>query len=323
MIPILLSGSTEETATAVAVSPEQRVIQPLPMPVDLSDTVIVEKSRPVSIKKILTNHSIKLTIPERMEIAYGIMQEFAATPKKQQGRHSLGVDDLVVDIGKGKPGARTVRGYILMSPSGDFHFASKGKTFRNIPKYASPETILHSKLEGEHAFESDLYSIGCMFWELMKGKAPLWSNQKYYRKGTTKKEHYYEKRFFINALRSQTSRPLTARISKLIAALKKETAVLKKLTGTSSKNTGDKKHPAKTLKAPSPKTMQSLNAKIQKLTAALRKETFFGIVVKMVDPVAATREKPKAIFTSLEALLHPKSPEETLKKPHGSKHKKK
>jgi hypothetical protein len=186
--------TTQNNATGQA-TPSQNGETPPPEPVHT-----------VSFLKILKNHGGNLTVQEKGLISLDLMDSILEIQKENKAEHGLSARDFVVRIGKGKPGHRYINAKVIPHAKNmPTRFVAKNELRMNS-QFASPESILHPDLHGLKASISDQFSIGCMFWELfLKEQAPF-TKPGYFRREKSKKQFYYQKVYFTNAIISQYRR---------------------------------------------------------------------------------------------------------------------
>jgi serine/threonine protein kinase len=81
--------------------------------------------------------------------------------------------------------------------------------------YAAPETIYREKMKGAHYYKSDIFALGCVFWQLYFGKLPEWcSSDTWKNEAISKKDRYQAKVYLINAIRGHYKAKLEKRMKK-------------------------------------------------------------------------------------------------------------
>jgi len=125
---------------------------------------------------------IKLSFKQKLKIAHDIMQGIAVMQAKGYVHRDLGarnyfylatlskkkitdISAIVADMG------RTI-------PASD---AAK-KPVQGNSSYIAPEGFFRSKMKGKHYYQSDLFAVGCVFWELYFGKPAAWRKERAYKK---------------------------------------------------------------------------------------------------------------------------------------------
>lgn len=167
-------------------------------------SIITRIIHPGSLQSILDKKSWKLTLREKVQMARDIMLGIQGMQQKKFVHRDLGAKNYFVHIGKGKPGHRNIKAYVA-----DFGRALPIKMCKDVPVqgnscYAPPEAIYREKMRGNQYYNSDLFAIGCVFWQLYFGDLPPWSRSEYFKNESIPKKHRFRaKVFHINAMRER------------------------------------------------------------------------------------------------------------------------
>lgn len=178
-------------------------------------TIVTRIIRPGSLHNILEKKSWNLTLKERLKIACDIMHGIAGMQEKGFVHRDLGAKNYFVRIKGSKPGHRKIVAYVA-----DFGRTMPFKQAKDVPvqgnsRYAPPEAIYREKMHGKQYCNSDLFAIGCVFWQLYFGKLPPWSESEYFKNESIAQKHRYRaKVFHINAIRKQMADKYVPKLKK-------------------------------------------------------------------------------------------------------------
>ena len=166
-------------------------------------TIVTKIIRPGSLQAILNKKSWRLTLKERVKIACDIMNGISKMQAKGFVHCDLGAKNYFVSIKGTKPGHRKIVAYVA-----DFGRAipisdAKDSPVQGNSRYAPPEAIFREKMRGKQYFKSDLYAVGCVFWQLYFGRLPPWAfSAREEGTSVSRKQRYRAKVFHINAIRA-------------------------------------------------------------------------------------------------------------------------
>ncbi len=179
-------------------------------------SIVTRIIRPGSLYNVLEkNSSWKLTLKERVKIACDIMKGISGMQEMNFAHCDLGVKNYFVKIRGTHPGHRKIVAYVA-----DFGRTIPIKTAKDSPvqgnsRYMPPEAIYREKMHGKQYFNSDLFAVGCVFWQLYFGDLPPWSDSEYFKKESVPKKHRYRaKVYYINIFRHRIQEKYLSGIKK-------------------------------------------------------------------------------------------------------------
>ena len=137
-------------------------------------TIVTKIYRPGCLKNVLEDRSFKLTLKERLKIAYDILTGIASMHTHGYVHRDLGARNYFVDIKGGKNGKRHVAAVVAdlgraIPVSHAVDVAVQGNS-----GYMAPEGFTRKKMKPKGYMASDLFAVGCVFWQLYYGHLPRW-----------------------------------------------------------------------------------------------------------------------------------------------------
>jgi tRNA A-37 threonylcarbamoyl transferase component Bud32 len=143
-------------------------------------TIVTRIYRPGSLQDVLDNHSLHLTLDERLKIAHDILKGMASLHGQKFVHRDLGARNYFVKIRGTKPGRRKVEAVV----------ADMGRTIpiseaKNVPvqgnsTYIAPEGFFRSKMAGKDYYYSDIFAVGSVLWQLYSGHVPEWRKKRFF-----------------------------------------------------------------------------------------------------------------------------------------------
>ncbi len=180
-------------------------------------TIVTPLFRPGSLQSVIDNHSLKLTFKERLKIACDIITGLGAMHQKLYVHRDLGARNYFVDIEGKKPGHRRIRAVV----------ADLGRTLALVRAYKvpvqgnacylSPEGFFRSKMMGFDYFNSDVFAMGCVMWQIYFGELPAWGKKRFFRmEGLPLKKRYQKHMKLLKHTRTRPLKYLHAKHKKMI-----------------------------------------------------------------------------------------------------------
>jgi len=126
--------------------------------------------------------NIKLSFKQKLKIAHDIMQGITAMQAKGYVHRDLGARNYFYQATISKKKITDISAVVAdmgrTIPASD---AAK-KPVQGNSSYISPEGFFRSKMKGNHYYQSDLFAVGCVFWELYFEKPAAWRKVRAYKK---------------------------------------------------------------------------------------------------------------------------------------------
>ncbi len=175
-------------------------------------TIVTKIFRPGSLQSVIDDHSLKLTIKERLKIAYDILKGMSFMHGHHYVHRDLGARNYFVRITGKKPGHRVIDAVVAdmgrtIPVSEAIHVAVQGNS-----SYISPEGFFRSKMATTDYYSSDIFAVGCVLWQLHYGHMPAWSKERYYARESLSLTKRYKAH--MKLLKHTRARPLQAILHK-------------------------------------------------------------------------------------------------------------
>ena len=146
---------------------------------------------------------------ERVKIACDIMEGISGMQKKKFAHCDLGARNYFVNIKGSTPGHRTIIAYVADFGRTIPISAANDSPVQGNSCYTPPEAIYREKMHGKQYYNSDLFAVGCVFWQLYFGKLPPWSKIHSFKiNSENKKRRYQGKVYLINVIRNRVMEKL-------------------------------------------------------------------------------------------------------------------
>ena len=154
-------------------------------------TLFCKLYNPGSLSRVLDRGKYSFTVKEKMTIALNILKGLEGLQTHGIVHKDLGTQNYLIDIAKKRKG-RTRKIDAVISDLGCSIFAqdAAGVRAQGHSAYTSPEAIFVSKMKGEDYFRSDLFAVGCLFYQIFYEKRPKWVNSKYIKSDKSEEERY-------------------------------------------------------------------------------------------------------------------------------------
>ena len=124
----------------------------------------------------------RLSFNNRLTIAHNIMTGIASMHEKGLVHRDLGARNYFVNITQEKHGRYTVKAVVAdMGRTMPITDANGGPAQGN-GIYMPPEGFFHKKMKGVDYCASDIFAVGCVFWELHFGHKTPWGQHCYFRR---------------------------------------------------------------------------------------------------------------------------------------------
>lgn len=128
-----------------------------------------------SLYKVLRKKKFRLTFEEKWHIATQILGGLTSMHENGYSHRDLGARNYFVSIHKKSNRSRAIECVIA-----DFGRALpiqglQGLSVQGNSYYYSPEGVIPSRMQGEMYKASDLFAVGCVFWQLYFDDLPPWS----------------------------------------------------------------------------------------------------------------------------------------------------
>jgi serine/threonine protein kinase len=154
-------------------------------------TIVTPIFRPGSLQSVLDNHSIRLTLKERLVIACDIITGLAAMHYEYFVHRDLGARNYFVHIKGSKPNHRHINAVVAdLGRALPLIYAHKVPVQGNCC-YLPPEGFFRSKMMPWHYFDTDVFALGCVMWQLLYNDMPAWGKKRFFRQEdmSLKKRH--------------------------------------------------------------------------------------------------------------------------------------
>ena len=169
-------------------------------------TIVTKIFRPGSLQGVIDNHSLKLTMKERLKIAYDIITGLAAMHRKLYLHRDLGARNYLVNIEGSKPNNRRIRAVVAdMGRTIPLIFAYKVPAQGNCC-YLSPEGFFRKKMIAFDYYHSDVFAMGCVMWQLLYGDMPAWGKKRFFRQEDISMKKRHDKH--VALIKRTRARPL-------------------------------------------------------------------------------------------------------------------
>ncbi len=134
-----------------------------------------------SLYSVLQNSGSSLSFTERLSIAKNLITGLASMHEHGYVHRDLGVKNHFINFEQ-KGHKRKITAVIAdlgrtLHISKAKHTSVQGNTF-----YFSPEGFYPEKLKGKDYLASDVFALGCVFWQLYFNKLPAWSAPRFVRR---------------------------------------------------------------------------------------------------------------------------------------------
>lgn len=134
-----------------------------------------------SLRHIFGERKLKFTLGEKMQIALNLLQGLNAMHKRNLMHKDLHSGNFLINITDNGKGPRKVKAAIC-----DFGrtlplkecAGAEAQAFR---LYLAPEGFFREKLQNHDYIRTDVYALGCNFYNLFYEMPPLWFNDKYFK----------------------------------------------------------------------------------------------------------------------------------------------
>jgi serine/threonine protein kinase len=138
------------------------------------------------------NERFKLSFYEKSKVALDILKGLESLHSRGIVHRDLGARNYFINIPGGAKGTRDVTACI--ADLGRTTYAAdleKGDAVQGSPSYCAPEGLNARKLKNNDYFQTDVFAVGCVFYELVYGKTVPWHDKPYFRgtKSSLKKRH--------------------------------------------------------------------------------------------------------------------------------------
>lgn len=188
--------------------------------------VLCNYYREGDLEQFLKNRKIGLSINRKMKIAADILQGLESMHKNGYVHRDLNIKNYLINVEKGKKGGTKIKAVIADLGRAIPIEKVKGEMVQWNSSYTAPEGILRKNLEGKDYTYSDIYAVGCAFYNLLTGKRAPWINKKWI-KGTDRSakfryaEYIRSLRLFQRktAIETHSRRNPKARFKRLIATM--------------------------------------------------------------------------------------------------------
>jgi serine/threonine protein kinase len=152
----------------------------------------------------------------KIKIAMDIMAQIANSEGEKIARKSLGAEGILVRFGTNLKNQKMIDGLVkeLYVPPTATNAPSPAAVVKNPhtirPKtgFIPPAIAYKGKISPKEISSTDLFSLGCTFWQMYFGEEPVWIKLNKENTKGTKKEQLRRQEFFINLIRSGKSRGL-------------------------------------------------------------------------------------------------------------------
>lgn len=138
----------------------------------------------------LFTQKVHLSIKEKIKLAYDVLQGLHSLHKKGIVHRDLGARNYLVNMTNGKQGSRDVTACIADLGRADYaKKLAKGEPAQGTPSYVAPEAVNPRRLKAKDYFATDVYAVGCVFYELFYEKTFPWHSRSFLRKETRKRQY--------------------------------------------------------------------------------------------------------------------------------------
>ena len=134
-----------------------------------------------SLESFLKKYRTSLTLKERIHIAHDLITGLASMHEQGFVHRDLGTRNHFVHMVKSKGNGRKIiavvadMGRALPSSDADGHYV------QGNCQYLCPEGFFQKKMKGNDYYASDVFALGCVFWQLLFDKFPTWSLPRYFK----------------------------------------------------------------------------------------------------------------------------------------------
>lgn len=140
--------------------------------------------------RTLFTKKVRLSLSEKSKMAYNVLQGLDSLHKKGIVHRDLGARNYLVKISRGNPGRRDVVACIADLGRADYaKKLAKGEPAQGTPSYVAPEAVNPRRLKAKDYFATDVYAVGCVFYELFYEKTFPWHSQSFLRKESRKGQY--------------------------------------------------------------------------------------------------------------------------------------
>ncbi len=146
-------------------------------------TVVTKLYNAGSLQNVYDKRQQKrLSFNNRLTIAHNIMTGIAAMHEKGLVHRDLGARNYFVNITCEKKTGYTVKAVVADMGRAKPITEADGGPAQGNGIYMPPEGFFPRKMKGIDYFASDIFAIGCVFWELHFGHQNPWGQHRYYRR---------------------------------------------------------------------------------------------------------------------------------------------
>jgi len=159
---------------------ESLMVHKEPKSKDKTYTFITKIFNAGSLQDVFDTKSIKLSLKEKLQVATDIISGIASMHSSGYVHRDLGARNYFVEIhGKGK--GRKV--HAVVADMGRTIPASTcdGDAIQGNSSYISPEGFFRNKMKGSAYYQSDLFAVGCVMWQLLHDAPPAWRGVRSYK----------------------------------------------------------------------------------------------------------------------------------------------
>jgi hypothetical protein len=207
-----------------------------------AEWLVLNVKKEIPLKKILKNPHA-LSMKNKIKIAMDIMAQIANSGEGKIARKSFGAEGIVVRFGTNLKNQKMVDGLVkeLYVPATTPNTpppaiaVKKPHTIRPRTEFIPPAIAYKGKISPKEIPSTDVFSLGCTFWQMYFGKEPVWIKLNKEKAKGSKKERLRREEFFINLVRSSKQRDLP---KKKFSAKKKFLRTILKMTDPSAAGRG-------------------------------------------------------------------------------------
>lgn len=160
-----------------------------------------------SLESFLNKYRTSLTLKERIGIAQNLITGLASMHGRGFVHRDLGTRNHFVHVLKTKDHGRKIiavvadLGRTLPSSEAGGHYVQGNS------HYLCPEGFFQKKMKGNDYYASDVFALGCVFWQLLFDKFPTWSLPRYFKQESMPLKKRYHAHL---SLLKQTRKPYLA-----------------------------------------------------------------------------------------------------------------
>lgn len=163
--------------------------------------ILCQYYREGDLRTFLLNRKIRLSLNRKMKIASDILTGLESMHKNGFVHRDLNIRNYLVDVKpKGKNQKTEIKAVIADLGRTIPINKVKGEPVQWNPYYVAPEGLFHEKLEGKDYTYSDIYAVGCAFYNLLTGKRAPWVNKEWIKGSKGSAKHRYAE--YIRTLRA-------------------------------------------------------------------------------------------------------------------------